>query len=184
MFLFILVPKNIAQEDDNGSFVMADEYESFKMVFGEIGYGARNLSLGAGFRWEFIGVDINIAGIISNTPRYIYPSKEFPYPKQYNEHSYPRTTVSFNASYFYDIEEFSIFGTVGYYSQTDTLLVRSMDDGNTFGYYYAKQGSPAEVSSGICFGIGGQYFIDEKFGAGLGYHTKKGFFLHFGYYWY
>lgn len=172
----------ITQESKDEDFT--DDNSAFKMAFAEIGYGTRELSLGLGFRWNFIGLDLNLAGFIDNTPAYIYPSREFPYPKQYNEFTYPRTTVTINASYFYDIDDFSIFATVGYYSQTDTALVRSLDEGNTFGVFFARQGNPAIDESGVCFGLGGEYFINEKFAVGVGYHTKKGGFLQFGYYWY
>ncbi len=161
-----------------------DDDAAFKMFFAEVGYGTREMSLGLGFRWNFIGIDMNLGGFIDNTPNYIYPSREFPYPKQYKEFTYPRTTLTINASYYYDIGDFSMFATVGYFNQTDTVLVRSLDEGNTFGIYFARQGDPAIDKGGVCFGLGGEYFIDEKFAVGAGYHTKKGGFLQFGYYWY
>jgi len=164
-----------------------DSDENFKMLTFDLGYGARDLSIGAGFRWNYIGLDINLAGFISSTPRYIYPSREFLYPKQSREINYPSTTVSINGSYYYDINEISLFVTVGYFSQTDSVLVQSFDEGITNGVFFARQypdGPASILKSGICFGLGGQYFINEMLGVGIGYHTKKGVYLQLGYYWY
>ncbi len=172
-----LVSQELSQEYE-------DDNTPFKMVFGEIGYGTRELSIGVGFRWNFLSLDLNLGGVVDNTPNYIYPQTEFPYPKQFDEYRYPRTTITINASYYYDIDDFSIFATIGYFNQTDSLLVRSLEQGNTNGVYFAKQGNPAENSGGVCFGLGGEYFINEKFVVGAGYHTKKGAFVQFGYYWY
>jgi hypothetical protein len=180
LFVSLLNAQNEIIEDEE----IYDDDASFKMAFAEIGYGTREMTLGIGFRWNYLGLDMNLGGFIDNTPNYIYPSREFPYPKQSKEFIYPRTTLTINANYYYDISDFSIFASVGYYNQTDTALVRSLDEGNTFGIYFAKRGDPAIDASGVCFGLGVEYFIDEKFATGIGYHTKKGAFLQFGYYWY
>ncbi len=185
IFSMLSISMLFAQDGYTGEEeIIEDDDASLKMLFAEIGYGTREMTLGLGFRWNFLGLDMNLGGFIDNTPNYFYPSRDFPYPKQYKEFVFPRTTLTINASYYYDIGDFSVFASVGYYNQTDSALVRSLDEGNTFGIYFARQGDPAIDSGGICFGLGGEYFIDEKFAAGIGYHTKKGAFLQFGYYWY
>ncbi len=159
-------------------------YAETKVLFAEAGYGPRDLTLGIGFRWDFIGLDINLGGFMDNTPNYMYATKQYPYPKEFNEYTYARTTLTINASYYYDYEEYSFFASVGYFNQVDTALVRSLDAGGTRGVFFPRRGNPAIKTSGICFGLGANYFIDEKYVAGLGYHTKKGVFLQFGYYFY
>jgi hypothetical protein len=152
----------------------------FMMVYGEGGYGPRELSLGAGFRWEFLSLGISLSGLAVSNPVSIYPTREIPFPKDYEKYEFPGTTVSFDAGYYYDINEFSIFATAGYYMQSDSIFAKSFEQ-VSFGSYFRLE---ELKSSGFCFSLGGQYFIDEKFGVGAGYHTKKGVFVQFGYYWY
>lgn len=154
----------------------------FKMVFGDLGYGPRNLSAAVGFRYAFLGVDIGLGGIIRDIPNYIWPSKEFPMPKagNYAEEKFARLSVSFDFLYYYDVSDFSFFAGLGYYSQTDTVLAKSYEDLTRNIYFRLRE----ERKSGLCFTLGGQYFISDMIAVGVGYHTKKGIFLEVGYFWY
>ena len=182
-FLSNLVSAQQASKDSTGEESFFNPKSQLKMLFGDLGYGTRGLSAALGFRYGFLGVDLGLGGFTrSNIPNYnLYPTKEIPFPKNYDSTSYPTLSVSFDLIYYYDTGDFSFYGGVGYYSQSDTVLAKSLDQGNTYGTYFYKQ---VNKKSGFCFTLGGQYFISETIMVGLGYHTKKGVFAEVGYWWY
>lgn len=159
----------------------AEKSNSEKLVFFDAGYGTRNLSFGLGFRYSFIGASLSLAGIAASTPHATYHG--IVYPKTFTTETYPSTTVSFDLIGYYDWNDFSFFGMLGYYTQADSLFDKSLED-NTFGYYFFHQPLASLNKSGISLGLGAQYYLTEAIEVGIGYHTKKGAFLQIGYYWF
>lgn len=175
-----------SQLEETNADTFAEEPVGFiKAINGDIGYfGPAGLSLAAGFRYWFAGFTLGISGISKSIPNYaLYdPSvpinPNLPLPNGFDEKSYPALIVTGDFTYYHQIvKQLTAFGSLGFYSQQDTVL--AWDYTNNY-YYYYKHISKA----GICFGIGGEYLYSENLNIGLGYHTKRGLFARITYFWF
>lgn len=163
-------------EDEYEELTLTNRENTLMMIFGELSYGTLGLGVTAGFRYSFVSLSIGFSGFAQSIPNSIHPSIYQPFPKSgnYQEEEYPYVCVYGDAGFYYDIGKFSLFATVGYFSQSDTILAREFDTNYLYKY-------KVKTESGICFGGGVEYLFNPNFIFGLGYHTKKGIFLQLGY---
>ena len=154
-----------------------------KGIMLDLGYGGSGLSAGVGFRYWNVSAAIGIAGFANDIPNYarssptgvtISPSQ--PLPSGYSEDHYTSIDVYFDAGYHYDFYPYSVFAQVGFYSAQDSILAKNMETGSK--YFYAT-----ESTSGFCFGLGGEYIVNDQVTLGVGYHTRRGGFARFTYTW-
>ena len=156
-----------------------EEYEFLpvKDILFEGGYGVHNVSIGFGFRYDFIGLTIGATGFDNDIPPYQNDLSLQPSVKDFEEKKYTSNVVSIDLSYYYDLnDDFSLYGSIGYYSQADTILAYYYEDDSFYRY-------KNENVSGITFGAGFQYFISKYMTLGLAYHNKRGALLQLGFYW-
>lgn len=163
-------------EDEYEELTLTNRENTLMMIFGELSYGTLGLGVTAGFRYSFVSLSIGFSGFAQSIPNSIHPSIYQPFPKSgnYQEEEYPYVCVYGDAGFYYDIGKFSLFATVGYFSQSDTILAREFDTNYLYKY-------KVKTESGICIGGGVEYLFNPNFIFGLGYHTKKGIFLQLGY---
>jgi opacity protein-like surface antigen len=172
-----------AQKPDEG--FNYEEAPKLKYIFLDLGYGNYGASVGAGFRYSFFGASFNLTGFSKTIPSYstdwiTRPTKEEQIG--YRE-SFPTIILTLDGGLYYDIDEtWTIFGTIGYFTQSDSMLVKKNGtNGQPEETWYPWK---AETSSGFTFGGGVQYFFfEESIAVGLGYQTKKGAYAQIGYYW-
>lgn len=163
-------------DEEEEELTLTNREETIMMIFGEMSFGTLGLGLTAGFRYSFVSLSIGFSGFAQSIPNSLHPSIEQPFPKKgnYKEEEYPYVCVYGDAGFYYDIGKFSIFATVGYFSQSDTILAREYDTNYLYKYR-------VKTESGVCFGGGVEYLFSPNFLFGVGYHTKKGLFLQLGY---
>jgi opacity protein-like surface antigen len=170
--LFILNSGNLFSTDSN-------ESNNAKLIHIELGYGVDELSTGIGFKYSFadvpysIGATLGLSGFAKSIPRYGY---KLPTTKTTEIESFATFVVSGDINLFYEWKDFSFYGSLGFYSQADTVLSKDMSTNTTF-YYYENTKS----ESGLAFGAGVQYYVLESIVLGLGYQNKKGVYLQIGY---
>jgi opacity protein-like surface antigen len=164
------------EEEEYEELTLTNREKTIMMIFGELSYGTLGLGVTAGFRYSFVSLSLGFSGFAQSIPNSIHPSIYQPFPKKgnYQEESYPFVCVYGDAGFYYDIGKFSIFATIGYFSQSDTILAREFDTNYLYKY-------KVKTESGICFGVGAEYLFNPNFIFGVGYHTKKGVFLQLGY---
>ena len=156
-----------------------------KAAFGDVGIGGPGLSLGAGFRYWFLGLNVSLGGFLNDIPGYNYQipaglkiNRNEPLPAGFRADSYTSTFVSVDLNGYYEqFLPFILVASVGYYSQTDTVTAFQVETGNR--YFYR-----AETLSGIAFGIGAEYQINDIISAGALFHTRRGILLRMSYYLY
>lgn len=154
-----------------------------KAFFGDIGIGEPGFSLGVGYRYWFFGVQISYAGLFNSIPPYAYTApadaKINPYsplPMGFREDRYTASLLTIDLNgYFEAFLPFIVVGSIGYYTQADTVTAFQTATNNRYFYKY-------ESSSGLCFGIGAEYQINDLISAGLLYHTKRGVLGRFTYF--
>lgn len=156
-----------------------------KSIFGDIGYfGPGGLSVGVGVRYWFASLELGLSGFTKSVPNYsmysydvgISPSQ--PLPMGFEEDKYTKILVTGDLGFYVDIlDPFILFASIGFYSQQDTILAKDVQEGYRYYYKYYN-------SSGVAFGIGANYVLDDQFEIGLGYHTKRGVFARVTYYWF
>ncbi|MGQ9819619.1 MAG: hypothetical protein ACUVQ1_06825 [Candidatus Kapaibacteriales bacterium] len=159
---------------------------SIKTAFGELGYGKLKLSAAGGLRFWNIGVSLGLAGFATSKPKYIYPTSTPPYtlPKEYEREEYKFTyvLVTTDFHYFFDIsDDFTISPSLGFFVQQDSVLARSKRQNDNGQLYFLGK---TINSTGVNFGAAIDYFYSDIITIGIGYHTKRGFFLRIGYYWF
>lgn len=148
-----------------------------KNVFGDVGYGEGGVSFGLGFRYWDLGISVGMSGIGQSVPPHNYYILATDVLETYK---YPTMWVVGDLYYFYDLnDEFTFFANVGYGVGADTVLATKKGE-TTGAKYYHK----TENRSGVTFGAGIQYFIENQIGFGIGYHTRRGPYLQVSYYWY
>lgn len=164
------------EEEEYEELTLTNREKTIMMIFGELSYGTLGLGVTAGFRYSFVSLSLGFSGFAQSIPNSIHPSIYQPFPKKgnYQEEEYPYVCVYGDAGFYYDIGKFSIFATIGYFSQSDTILAREFDTNYLYKY-------KVKTESGICFGGGAEYLFNPNFLFGVGYHTKKGVFLQLGY---
>jgi len=156
-----------------------------KSIFGDVGYfGPGGLSLGVGVRYWFASLELGLSGFAKSVPNYSMNSYDVgitptqPLPGGYVEDKYTKIIVTGDLGFYVDIlDPFIIFASVGFYSQQDTILAKEIQTGYHYFYKYYN-------SSGVAFGIGANYVLNDVFEIGLGYHTKRGVFARVTYYWF
>lgn len=161
----------------------SDEYSEFKAINLDIGYGSYGLGAAAGFRYSFLSLTVGIAGFANDIPNYasIAPQGVIITPHQalptgYVEDKYEALMFTADLAYNYDYEDFTFYGSLGYFTAQDSVLAKNILNGDRYSY-------KVENSSGISVGIGSYYSISEWICLGLGYNTKRGIFGQFVYTW-
>lgn len=163
---------------------------SMKYIFLNLGYaGVTGLSAGPGFKYSFndipfgISAGINLSGFSKQREPYSSDYRTFLAENKYDPATKLRYTtliVTGDVGLYYDFDRMSIYGSIGYYMQNDSIRALSLNPNDNF--YYVVIKNPTETISGLCFGFGFQYFLKDNFGLGIGYHTKNGIHLQGGYY--
>lgn len=189
VYLCLAVSPVLTQDRDTyevgGNETTNSQY--YKNIFFDLGYGARGLSFGAGFRWWVFSAGIGLTGILDKSANAQGWSNAYgiPYPANgssvYETEKFPSATVSLDLSYYYDYEEFSPFITLGYYVQSDSVFAKYT--GEVYQYQGVRFPIGSENKTGLAFGIGCQYYPWESVNVALGYHNKKGVFAQIGYFW-
>jgi opacity protein-like surface antigen len=195
LFLFVVITGgllsvgNLSAQDDYDDEYYDDEYEyeddyyyedegpaplpdgPMKYLHLDVGYGPANISYGLGFRYWQFGATIGLTGVATDIPNYSRQTA----PSAEETEKFPTIVVCFDLHYYYEINpEITAFATIGYYSQSDTILAKSD------GYWYRYD---AESTSGLTFGIGGQYALNRQIMVGLAYQNKRGIYAQIGYRW-
>ncbi len=161
---------------------------NIKSVFAEVGYSSLKLTAALGFRFWNVGLSLGLAGFAASKPNYAYPSQQYPRPKEgeYEEYKFTYALVTTEAYYFFEIfDDFIITPSIGFFVQQDSVLARSLryyEPYKDFGvlYYLGK----TQNKTGVTFGLGVDYYYDDKIIVGLGYNYRRGVFLRLSYYWY
>jgi opacity protein-like surface antigen len=156
-----------------------------KAIHADLGFfGPAGLSGALGFRYWFASFTLGLSGLMKDIPNYstygydlgIYPQS--PLPANYDAKSYPALIVTGDFSFYYEVvKKVTGFGSIGFYSQQDTVLAWDFTDDV---YYFWKN----KKSSGVCFGLGAEFDYNESMKVGLGYHTKRGLFARLTYFWF
>jgi opacity protein-like surface antigen len=170
-----------------------DEYEvlSPNILMIDLGYGSNEMSAGLGFRYSFnntpfgLGVMVGLTGFTITLPPYRRTTgiAGDVIPKGVVKETFSKLVISTDLMAFFDVSDrFSLFGSVGYYSQSDTILYKNPQDN----LYYLSNNyqDQYQSSSSLCLGTGFQYFLTDKVTLGLAYHTKLGIYAQLGYAWY
>lgn len=161
----------------------------YKSIFLEGGYGEAGASAAIGFRYWQLGLAVGVSGFASDIPNYAFSygtgqviSPNQPLPSGFWEEKHEALIVAADLSYYYDnFAPWTAFVSVGGFSQQDTVLAvhRPQSSSKDERFFYR-----VENSSGVCFGGGVLYDINEMSSIGLGYHTKRGVFARFDYFWF
>ncbi|MFC2130010.1 hypothetical protein ACFLSQ_01100 [Bacteroidota bacterium] len=166
-----------------------DEYEyeeiDWKYLFFDIGYGGSGPGAALGFRYWHLGASIGVTGFANDIPN---TSPRIPQGVNISElpkKVYPSNSVSGDFWGFYELEKFTLFANLGFFSSIDSVL--RYDSENQL--YYRDT---FKKSSGMTWGFGAQIpltFIDEEnllldqLVGGVGYHSQIGIFLRIAYRW-
>ena len=178
LLLFVISLNLYSQERTNESKSSTEEFNPQKNVMFNLGYGTRGPSGSLGFRYWLFGFQIDATGFSSKIPssvNYLKPTGDVKVEK------YGSIAVSGDILIYHDFtEEWSGFASIGFYSQIDSLFDREISSGALYTHQPVT-----EVTNGICFGFGAQYYFKtiNNLEIGLGYHTKNGVFVQVGYWW-
>lgn len=159
-----------------------------KAAFGDVTIGNPGLGASVGLRYDFVGLSFGMAGFLNSTPAYgnrlpqgvdITPSE--PLPSGYEEDRITTILLDINAHFFYNLKAFdaervTLFGTVGYYAQNDTILAKDISTG--FRYRYRS-----DTRSGLQVGGGIEYEFNLKLNVGVGFLSRRGLLLRAAYVW-
>lgn len=164
-----LLNQETEEESDN-----LPKSEMVKSLFFNLGYGGNGAAAALGFRYYRFGISMGVAGLSSSIPAY---SPMRPTDKNYEEKRYPAYAVCGDFYFFHDVEQFTLFGNLGYFSQADTVLA-----------FYARTNSNyllgAVSNDGMTFGAGILFNLNEYLLLGAGLHSKYGIYANFTYKWY
>lgn len=162
-----------------------------KNIFLNLGYGNVGFSSGLGFRYSYFGACISAGAFANSRPN--YARYDGFVGKDTTSERFTAIMVNFDIiGYFdlaklslfdYPLDDFSLFFSVGYYSQTDTMLVKGNDPAKKQSYNLYFFNNKTETVSGISLGGGIQWRITNSINVALGYHEKNGFNAQVGYYW-
>ena len=199
ILLFIIVSPSIANPDDEESdntttiagvevytdrVYVQDSTNNLKAICFDVGYGFDGISGGMAIRYWNIAIGIGATGMLAPSKDFAYSapigerfSQSEPLPEGYYADNAPGQGVYIDASYYLPyLEPFTIFATVGFYAQQDTLIAVSYDSGNAF----YRGGT---TKSGPTFGGGIEYYNSQWIRTAFGYHSKRGFFFRLAYTW-
>ena len=165
-----------------------DDLPTVKALMIDVGGGPNGLSMGFGFRYWITSLHIGMTGFANSIPNYAFPDynripirQHEPLPAGYEKEVH--TGLIFTADlgvhldYFYP---YTFFGTVGYYNQQDSLLAKETNPTTATAHRYFWR---TEGKEGLAFGLGGNYYINDNVGLGVGLHTKRGIYGQFVYSW-
>lgn len=180
----------IAQEDyEYDETVPADDVP-IKSIMLDLGHtlNGSGLCFGGGFKYWNVGVTFGLAGLAPDRPNYDRHSVQ---PEQITEKkNFKALMINIDAHYYFNLEMFeplTVFASVGYYSQSDSTIARTISDENrgVYDLWYLVAGTEGHNSeSGICFGAGVQYPVSDNIALGIALHSRKGIYAQFEYYWY
>lgn len=182
IFAISLIPfaNSIAESDEY--------YPPVKGIFIDVGAGGDGMSANLGFRYSYFSVALGLVGFANTIPNYsltppigviINPNQ--PLPNGFEADSYTGLIVTADAGFHFDyFYPYTVFATVGFFNQQDSVLAKDNSTGVTRGNKYFWR---AENSLGLTFGLGGNYQINDYVALGLGYHTKRGVYGQFLYTW-
>lgn len=164
----------------------SEPYE--KQIILNLGYGPNGAGFAFGGRYWVFGATLGVTGFSSGIPAYVTDYVQVQSkPKVFELRTYTSTVVCGDLSYYYDIGDFSLFATLGYFSQLDTILEYS-DKG-----YFAHTPYASKTVSGLTYGLGFQYVLEsiaedyfffKPLAIGLGYQNKYGGYFQIAYRWY
>ena len=160
--------------DDNykGSDIIKD-------IFIDVGYGPDKLGIGLGFRYWVFGASFGLTGLGVTLPNYDRTTYLNQTEPVFTE-KYSTIAVTTDIYYFFDInEDYTVFANFGYAVGTDTILARKASSNDNKLYRWGS-----ENNSEITYGLGFQYFFEKWIALGVGYHSRRGAFAQFNYYWY
>ena len=180
-----------AQDNSDDEYYDDDEYYEdepidWKYIFFDLSYGGSGPGFGLGFRYWNLGASIGVTGFANDIPltTHRYQGDNFNI-KDFPKKVYPSNLVSGDFYGFYDMEKFTAYVNLGFYSSVDSVL--RFRESNT-GYY--KDG--VEKHSGITWGFGVDYPLSgldeenkayEQLVVGLGFHSELGVYLKASYRW-
>jgi hypothetical protein len=169
-------PKNI----ENSTEDLPPIYD----VFANVGYGGFGWWGAVGMRYSFIGLSAGLSAMWKSIPNassdnsWIYQS----HASVGNEKNYTKMIFHTEASFYHDFNpKLSVFVSIGCFFQSDSIFAQKPITVSNPDYTLYRY--KAKNSAGLCFGAGFQYFFENQFGIGIGYHTKNGFYMQGSYYW-
>ncbi len=156
-----------------------------KAFFGDVGIGSPGISVGAGYRYWFLGLNVSLGGFLNSVPGYSLQiptgskiNRNEPLPNGFREDRYTTTLMCIDLNGYYEqFLPFIITASLGYFSQTDTLTAFQIATSNRYFYRH-------ESTSGLSFGIGAEYQINDIISAGAMFHSKRGLLFRVTYYLY
>lgn len=160
---------------------------NLKSVFGEVGWSNLKLSAALGFRFWNIGASMGLTGFAASKPKYIYPSTQYPMPRQgeYEDYKFTYVLVTTDFYYFFEIfDDFIITPNIGFYVQQDSILARSLRTNLQYDFGQLYYTGKTENKVGLNFGIGVDYYYLDNYFVGIGYNYRRGLFIRFAYYWF
>ena len=186
-----ILAQNKAKEEilDDGEAI-EKEYKGndiFKAFFLDAGYGANKFGFGLGVRYWNLGFAFGVAGLGESIPSYQRnwgDNKVITPETAVNQKSYSSIHVMTDLYYFYDInDDFTAFVNLGFGVGSDSILANHKDYLNT---PYQDRLFPlgSDSKTGINFGLGIQYFLEQWIGFGLGYHSRRGVYAQINYFWF
>ncbi len=156
-----------------------------KGAFVDLSVGSPGFGIGAGFRYAFVGFNLGLIGLTNSSPVYAlqYPPgvvihRDRPLPSGYEEEKFLSSMLTGDVVFYADIlEKISLNASIGHYARNDSILAKRIDTGSK--YIYKN-----ETESGLCFGVGAEYVLNDNFNVGAGYHTQRGVLFRLTYLWF
>ena len=172
------------------STAVAQEYKweplsPIKGVFADFSIGSEGFGIGAGARYMFVGLNLGLTGLANSSPPYAHQNppgvniiRNQPLPPGYEEERFMSMMINGDLMFYMDyFEQFSFNASIGFYSKNDTILAKNTATGSR--YIYNN-----ETQSGLCFGIGAEYVLQDYLNVGAGYHTQRGVVVRLTYLWF
>ncbi|MBX3043004.1 MAG: hypothetical protein KIT33_02030 [Candidatus Kapabacteria bacterium] len=162
-----------------------DPFMPIKGAFADVSVGSDGFGIGAGGRYMMFGLNLGLTGILNNSPTYAlqYPpgvtiNRNEPLPVGYTEEKFMSMMINVDAMFYFDFfETLSLNASVGFYSKNDSILAKNIDTGSR--YIYRN-----EPQSGLCFGVGAEYVLQDNLNVGAGFHTQRGAVIRLTYLWF
>ncbi len=149
-----------------------DEFELFdNALLFQLSYGIPGFGVGAGYRYTNFSAQFGLSGFANNIPNYNPITLNEADIAPDSKKSYTTLVLSIDFGYHYNFNKLTAFGTVGYYSQTDTVLAKKEGEDQWYRTRFP------ETTPGIAFSLGGNYAVSEQLALGLAYHTQHGVYF-------
>jgi hypothetical protein len=177
--IFGLTSASIAQE------YAWEPLSPVKGVFGDVSVGSPGFGIGAGARYMFVGLNLSLMGLANSTPTYalqgpagVFFNRNQPLPSGYEEEKFLSMMLAGDLIFYMDyFEKLSFNASIGYYSRNDSILAKNITTGSRYIYSNVTE-------SGLCFGLGAEYVLNDNFNAGAGFHTQRGVVIRLTYLWF